>query len=107
MDDQEKRILTIEFQLGIKQDIRPRNGMRFRRKSNNDNGDWTTILGTWRYESSKPPWTQGPIWWVVQKVIRSIERDPHLISEKSLANILQNIQTEIEGKEQTNDNILI
>jgi len=98
MEDQEKRILTIEFQLGIKQDIQPRHGMRFRWKSSDDSAEWRTILGSWRYESHKPPWTrEGPTWWVVQ----GDKRDPYLIDEKLLLNTLQNIKVEIEGKEQT------
>jgi len=92
MEDQEHRILAMEFQLGIKQDVQPRCGMRFRWKSKDDSAEWRTILGTWRYESSKPPRTQGPTWWVVQ----GVERDPYLISEELLMNILQNVKVEIE-----------
>jgi len=92
MEDQEERILAIEFQLGIKQDIQPILDMRFRWKRDGVSNEWTTILGTWRYD--RIGHRTGPTWWVIQKA----GRDPHLISEKLLLNTLQNIKIEIEGK---------
>jgi len=92
MEDQEKRILAIEFQLGIKQDIWPILDMRFRWKTGDDSNQWETILGTWRYD--RIGHITGPAWWIIQKGTR----DPHLISEKLLLNTLRNIKIEIEGK---------
>lgn len=75
-DDHSQRLLAIEFQLGIRQDIRPRTGMRYKWASEDG---WTTILGTWRDEKTKK------LWWVVQT-----DREPYLTSDANLMRVVQN-----------------